>query len=216
MKSTPQVVLDEIMSLYKGYSRVHRASTQPFHLEKYRKLEPSFVYDHEDLRIREPLIEHVGGLPVVATAIYPHIGEADVDLGDALKMLAIHDIGELATGDEITFTKQSAQADEEQTRALEMLHPSYHKMYMDMETQSTDTGKFAKAVDKMTPDIVDLMTPAEITIERYGKHLKKSPEEIVPLIKEHKHPYMTWNDFIKDLHLLILTKLEEKINTHAD
>lgn len=99
-------VLDQIIFLYKGYSEEYRASTQPFHLEKVKSLVAGYTYNHNDMLIREPLIEHVGCLPIVATTVYPHINNKNVDLGRALIMLAIHDIGELVTGDEITFTKK--------------------------------------------------------------------------------------------------------------
>src|ERR1035437_4688717 len=105
MNSIYQEVLEQIIFLYQGYSREHRASTQPFHLQKVQQLVKNYHYNCKDLLIREPLIEHSGSLPVVATAIYPHINNSNVDLGRALIMLAIHDIGELTTGDEMTFTK---------------------------------------------------------------------------------------------------------------
>jgi 5'-deoxynucleotidase YfbR-like HD superfamily hydrolase len=70
-------------------------------------------------------------------------------------MLAIHDIGELITGDENTFTKQSAAKIPEHEAAIKLLHPSYHELYRDVESQTTQTAKFAKAIDKITPDLLD-------------------------------------------------------------
>ena len=204
--------LDKIIALYKGYSEEHRASTQPFHLSKVKNLIKNYEYKTDDLLVREPLIEHTGSLPVVATAIYPHIENPNVDLGRALIMLAIHDIGELGVGDEITFTKKNENAAGEKDFALKLLDPSLHLIYLEMEERTTDTARFAKAVDKMTPDIVDLMTPVDVTVARYKAFTKKEPQEIVALIKEFKHPYMLWNDFMTKLHLEIL----QRINTNLE
>jgi len=196
--------LDRIIFLYKGYSREYRASTQPFHLEKAKSLIKNYKYKVDDLLVREPLIEHSGSLPIVATTIYPNINDKNVDLGRALIMLAIHDIGELVSGDEITFTKNGNKTKDEKKEALNLLPKSFHSIYIEMEERQSDTARFAKAVDKMTPDIVDLMTPAEVTIERYKKFVKKEPNQIVATIKEFKHPYMLWNPFMVNLHLEIL------------
>lgn len=64
---------------------------------------------------------------------------------------------------------------------------------------------------KMTPDIVDLMTPAEITVIRYREFVKKEPKDIVTTIKEFKHPYMLWNEFMTNLHLEILGRIDKKL-----
>jgi hypothetical protein len=201
-------VLDKIISLYQGYSEEYRASTQPFHLNRTVNSVKDYKYDVNDLLVREPLIEHTGSLPIVATTIFPHIDTDKVDIGRALVMLAIHDIGELGVGDEMTFTKSGENADGEKEHALKLLDVSYHELYLEMEERTSDTARFAKAVDKMTPDIVDLMTPPEVIIERYAVFTGKGVTDIVPLIKEFKHPYMLWNGFMIDLHLEILRRID--------
>ncbi len=212
MRSMYEKTLDELIFLYEHYSKEHRACTQPFHLEKVRAHVKDYEYKFDDLLVREPLIEHSGSLPVFATTLFPHIDNPNVDLGRALIMLAIHDIGELRVGDEITFTKKKDNG-EERKHALELLHKSFHQAYIEMEELQSDTARFAKAVDKMTPDIVDMLAPAEVTIERYEKFTHKKPSEIVPMIKEFKHPYMVWNDFLTNLHLEVLRRVDEKLRT---
>lgn len=206
-------VLDKIIWLYEKYSLEYRASTQPYRLQTVKNILDDYKYDINDLLVREPLIEHSGSLPIVATAIYPYINNDNVDLGRALIMLAIHDIGELAVGDQITFTKTS-DGGEEKRQALKILPKNYHDIYLEMENRTSDTARFAKAVDKMTPDIVDLMSPAEVTVERYKSFVKKEPREIVETIKEFKHPYMIWNDFMKNLHLEILARIDQKVSVY--
>jgi hypothetical protein len=215
MTSVYAEVLHEIMSLYQGYSDVIRTTTQPHHLLKVRTALPQYQYHPEDLLIREPLIEHVGALPIVAVALHPHLDNPGVDLGRALIMLAIHDIGELGVGDEMAFTKNPDGFAAESEHALKLLHPSYHDVYIEVEELTTDTGCFAKSVDKITPDIIDLVTPPEITIERFRHYLNIEPQDLVPLIKKHKHPFMVWNKFLTGFHLEILRMLEEILKPYS-
>jgi hypothetical protein len=204
-------VLDELEMLLDNYPRTMRATDQPYRLELVRQREAAYHYDPKDDLIRENLLEHVGSLPVVATTIYPYLDDPTVDLGQALVMLAVHDIGELVTGDEITFTKQAASVQDEQLAALGLLHPSYHDLYREVEAKSSPTAKFAKAVDKMTPDILDCLTPPEITVPRLRYFAKAGPDEIVGLLLKYKRPYMLWNPFMTELHKLICARLTERL-----
>lgn len=201
--------LSEIIFLYSKYSTEHRANTQPFHLQKIIKQFKNYKYNCKDLIIREPLIEHTGSLPIIATAIYPYINNKNVNLGKALIMLAIHDIGELVVGDEITFTKK--ENNNEKIQALKLLPKQFHSIYLEMEERKSYTAKFAKAIDKMTPDIIDLITPPKITIERYKVLINKNSNEIVSTIKQFKLPYMIWNEFLKNLELEIFDQLNTKL-----
>jgi hypothetical protein len=137
-------VFDNILFLYEGYSREYRATTQPFHYEKVKNLVKDYVYAYDDLLVREPLIEHSGSLPIIATAIYPYINNTNVDLGKALIMLAIHDIGEIISGDEITFTKKKENSKKEQKHALSLLPKSFHKIYLEMEGRASETARLPR------------------------------------------------------------------------
>lgn len=161
--------------------------------------------------MRETLMEHVGSLPMVATAFYPYLDDSDVDLGRALTMLAIHDIGELVTGDEMTFTKKASAKDPEREAALSLLYHTYHELYDDVENQTSASAKFSKAVDKITPDIYDYLTPANITVWRYKHFVGIEADKIIPLIEAKKRPYMLWNPFMTEFHILLLNRLATKI-----
>jgi hypothetical protein len=212
MDNIYQKVLNQVIFLYTKYSTEHRANTQPFHLQKIKNQFKNYKYDCKDLVVREPLIEHSGSLAIIATAIYPYIKNKKVDLGQALIMLAIHDIGELIVGDEITFTKKENK--EEKIQALKLLPKQFHSIYLEMENRTSDTAKFAKAIDKIAPDIIDLIVPAEISVERFKILINKNPNEIVSMIKDFKHPYMIWNNFLKNFHLEILHQLDQKLKPY--
>lgn len=201
-------ILEKLLELYKNYSIEYRATTQPYRLEERQRQDARYLYNPADITIRESLIEHVGSLPIVASFLFPYLDDDSVDLGRALTMLAIHDIGETVTGDQITFLKDEEDQNEKNA-ALELLHPMYRQLYGEVEEQTTPTGKFAKSVDKLTPDILDLITPRKITEQRL-KHFLGEEKDIVELVTQHKHPFMLWNPFLTEFHLEIIKRLKEK------
>lgn len=206
-------ILEDIEFLYEKYSLTLRSSTQPYHLLQAQKnfANEQFHPDHD--LVREPLIEHVGSLPVLATTLYPYTSDPEVVLGDALTMLAIDDIGELKTGDEMTFTKKGDKS-KEIAAALSLLDESYHNIYKRSKELKTKSAKFAKSIDKIAPDILDYLTPKEATIWRYETYTgRKTPDEIIQLIKSHKRPFMLWNDFMAEFHVFLLGKLHEKLSS---
>ncbi len=188
--------------------------TQPFILKRVTDKVAGYVYHPDDMLVRETLMEHVGSLPMVATAFYPYIKNEDVNLGKSLVMIAIHDIGELVTHDQMIFTKQASARDPEHEAALSLLDPFYHVMYEDVESQTSVTAKFAKAIDKVTPDILEYFSPAEITLRRYQHFVGlESIDEILDLIERKKQPYMLWNPFMTEFHKLLLRKFRAKLQT---
>jgi hypothetical protein len=206
-----QEILDKVKFLFERYSSERRANTQPYLLDVVRVRVKDYQYNPADDLIRETLFEHVGSLPVLATALYPYINDAQVNLGDALVMLAIHDIGELTTGDEVTFTKEEAIKGAEYNAALQLLDPYYHSAYEDVETKASPSAKFAKAIDKITPDIFDYLTPADITIQRYKHFVGIEAGQIIETIVKYKRPYMTWNPFMTEFHVYLMDKLAAKL-----
>lgn len=205
-------LLKKLDFLFEKYSNEPRAMTQPYILQRVTDKVAGYQYHPDDVLVRETLMEHVGSLPMVATAFYPYIKDDNVDLGRALVMISIHDIGELVTHDEMTFTKQASAKDPEHEAALSLLDPYYHDLYEDVESQTSSTAKFAKAIDKITPDILEYFTPAEITLRRY-KHFVglETVDEVIDLIERKKQPYMQWNSFMTEFHKLLLDKLRVKL-----
>lgn len=213
-RKSAENLLKELEFLFERYSQELRATTQPYYLAKIRGNVKDYKYHPEDILVRETLMEHVGSLPMVATAFYPYIKDDNVDLGKALIMLAIHDIGELMTGDEMTFIKKLDGKEAERQAALKLLHKSYHDAYDDVESQTSQSAKFSKAIDKVTPDIVDYLSPVDITIWRYRHFCKTEPEDIVDLIVKFKRPYMLWSPFMTEFHKLLMDKMTAKIKKH--
>ena len=98
-------ILDGLVTQISKYNAVLRNNTQPFILKRLQTKFPTSVFDFNDEMIRESLLEHVGCLPIIACFLHPYL-DKKVDLGRVLIMLTVHDIGEIETGDEMTFTKK--------------------------------------------------------------------------------------------------------------
>ncbi len=210
MRKVAEELLDKLEFLLKGYSNELRATTQPYHLQKVRANVTGYGYHPEHALVREPLMEHIGSLPVVATAFYPFIDDPEVDLGTSLTMLAIHDIGEIITGDEVVFTKGS-DTDAEMEAARKLLHPYYHQLYEDIERQHSKSAKFARAIDRITPDIFDYLTPIDVTVHRFKHFINIEPHEIANLLLEHDKPYMTWNPFMTVFYDVLHERISDKL-----
>lgn len=201
----------DIEFLLKRYTREFRTSLQPYRYNIQKEIDPNYQYNPADQFIRESLIEHVGVLPIFATYFYPYIDES-VNLGRALEMLAIHDIGELTLGDENTFTKKNEKAEAESQEALKLLHPRYHNIYLEFEAAKTNDAKYANTIDKIAPDIFDYFVDKNITIERLKHFANLAAHEIIPTIERHKSPHMQWSSFFKGFHKELMQRLKERFS----
>lgn len=198
----------ELAFLLENYALVQRASVNQYRWATKREKDNTYAYTPRELDIHETLLEHVGMLPVLATYFHPYL-EEDVDLGQTLTILAIHDIGELIDGDTNVFIKQTSQADQENKIALNLLHDQYHDLYNEFELLKTNEAKFAKSVDKIAPDIFDVLTDTEVTIERLREYAALEPNEIASTIENKKSPYMQWSTFFSAFHAELIEDLKQ-------
>jgi hypothetical protein len=212
MKATPNYkeILENLSALYTNYYHTHRASTNPFKLEEALQTNPDFQYDPDKIIIRESLAEHVGSLPIVASFLHPFI-EHKVDLGKALQMLAIHDIAETTLGDENIFTKKKAKEDEEYIETMRLLHPSQQEIFKEFEALETNESKFAKSIDKLTPDLVDYLCTPEVILIRFSLQMHTTPDKILEMVRSFKTKYMLWDGFLKGFHETLMSEFEKNL-----
>ncbi|MDP2705588.1 MAG: HD domain-containing protein [bacterium] len=199
MKKSFEEIIKGAEFLIGGYFREMRTMTNLHRLDCVKKRNPSYVYDPEDELIRENLMEHVGSLPVMAVYFHGLI-EENVDLGRVLEMLAIHDIGELATGDKNVFVKKEDEAETEKREALKLLDERRQALYLEFEAVETNEAKFAKSIDKIVPDFLDLMAGKDLTEKRLKHFANLEPNQIIDTIEKFKSPYMQWSPFFKEFH----------------
>ena len=157
-------------------------------------------------------MEHVGMLPAIAVEIFPYLNDPEVELGLALTYLAIHDIGELLVGDVNTYIKQPGHASNEEAAAYSLLHPMFHQLYREVETIGTSpTVQFARAVDKLAPDIFEILLPVEYSKRRLAHFARLEPDQIIPAIVKRSRPHMLWNPFLTELHKVVCERLEARL-----
>lgn len=82
-----------------------------------------------------------------------------VDIDRVIKMLLIHDIGEIDVGDTIIYQSETAELKAKElaaiTRIFELLPPGMAQTYIDLWTEfeagETADASFAKAIDRVPP-----------------------------------------------------------------
>lgn len=127
----------------KGVER----KTRPLHLARF-----------------ENSAEHSWQLAVLAMSLF-HLAATPVNLGRVLRMLLLHDIGEIDTGDTIAYAtegmEQRKTAEHEAVRRIcAILHGeagnSFLELWEEFEAAETPEAKFAHAMDRSIPIILNL------------------------------------------------------------
>lgn len=203
-------IMTDVEYLIRQYSNTKRNAVQPFIHETYKKHNPDYVYKPQDDVVRESVLEHVGMLPVLAVYFHPYC-EKTVDLGKALRLLAIHDIGELVTGDESVFTKDYQNNQNEVSAALSLLHDSFHDDYLEFENLGSNEAKFAKSIDKMVGDFYDIFSDPQMTKDRYDYFVKKDISKMAEMKLSKKYKYMEWSEFFTDFYPLLMGRFDDTV-----
>ncbi|MGD0729330.1 MAG: HD domain-containing protein [Candidatus Micrarchaeaceae archaeon] len=194
-------ITEDLIKLQRAYSFTPRAMVTE---ERYRNLVESGIlkdYTYDSLAIREPLIEHVGNLPIIASYLHPYIEHKnEVDLGRALIMLSVHDIGETKVGDILTYAKQESHVESEFKVARELLPDYLYAYFEEIEKRETMDAKFAKSVDSIAPLLHEMPLP-KVTLDRF-KHHNFGIENIIAKKKAH----FEWDTVLKSMFEYIIEK----------
>jgi 5'-deoxynucleotidase YfbR-like HD superfamily hydrolase len=182
-RNIPEIT-ESLLKLQQAYAATPRAivTQERFHGLVDSGILKDFTYD--SALIREPLIEHVGHLPIIASYLHRYIEHKDqVDLGRVLIMLSVHDIGETKDGDVITFAKQSSDVEGEFAVARALLPAYLYAYYEEIEKQESLDAKFANSVDSIAPILHEMVLP-EVTLARF-KHYNFGVEKIIAKKRGH-------------------------------
>ncbi|MEE9444715.1 MAG: HD domain-containing protein [Cocleimonas sp.] len=136
--------LDFIVEIEK-LKDVHR-KTRPVGLDRY-----------------ENSAEHSWHVCLSALMLKDYANEA-IDIDRVIKMLLIHDLGEIDAGDTIIYASETAEIKEEEAagikRVLEILPEGKAKEYLtlwrEFEAGETADSKYAKAIDRVPPILHNL------------------------------------------------------------
>lgn len=108
---------------------------------------------------KENSAEHSWHVILTAMTIAEHANEP-IDILRVLKMLAVHDLGEIELGDTFHYQKTSLGIDAERDavdRLFKKLPPEqaeeYQKLWLEFVSQDTAEAKFAAAIDRVWPCI---------------------------------------------------------------
>ncbi|NBD73537.1 HD domain-containing protein [Patescibacteria group bacterium] len=145
--------------------------------------------------LQESLLDHVGQLPVTAVFLHPRIEHSlEIALPRVLHMLAIHDIGELVTGDLHPHHKNESNQREEYEAAQQMLDQGSHPMLEEYEAQQTLDARYAKSVDVLAGFVHDLSLPSEVTRRRIAHHAFTAED-----IFERRKAVFAWDAILFEL-----------------
>ena len=118
-----------------------------------RELRHSWLSDGR----HESVAEHTWRMALMAMVLQPEVNPA-LDLGRVLKMIIVHDMGEIYAGDYQVYGKPVPENKHElEATALEkllVLLPSYTKteiqsLWLEFEERSSEAAVFAVALDKL-------------------------------------------------------------------
>jgi putative hydrolase of HD superfamily len=194
---TSRELIQSLIDLQNKYAKTYRAMVTCERLGHL--LARAGEVDVLREEIREPLIEHVGHLPVIASFIHPHITHsADVNLGRALVMLSIHDIGETVTGDFLTYTKTVDHETEEAEVTRKLLPPTLRTYFDEFEEMESLDAKFAKSVDAVAPFLHEISAP-NLTRTRFKKYGITSQ-----IVETKKKALFEWDPVLREMFTEII------------
>lgn len=104
----------------------------------------------------------------VAAMIFAPCADAEIDLNKVIRMLLVHDIAEIDTGDTICFAKTD-DFDAEEDAAIERIFgilPDFQKDYFielcrEFCANETAEAKFAHAMDRLMPVLQNLLNDGQ-------------------------------------------------------
>jgi putative hydrolase of HD superfamily len=166
-----QQIIDFVLELdkLKGVTR----KTRPLGLERY-----------------ENSAEHSWQIAMLAASLAPHAGSA-IDIDRVIRMLLVHDIGEIDTGDTLVY----AEGDWKERKAAELaavkrifgLLPAqqgaaFLALWEEFEAGETPEARFAHAVDRAMPVLLNLANAGQSWRENGVSH-ERVVRRIAPPIK---------------------------------
>lgn len=138
---------------------------------------------------RENTAEHSWHLAMYALVL-AEWSNADVDLFHVLALCLVHDIVEIDAGDTFAYdTSANADKADREQRAAERLFgllPDDQAQYMwrlweEYEAQETSESKFANAVDRMQPAMLNHLAGDESPWKRHGVSVPQAMKRLSPI-----------------------------------
>lgn len=177
---TLQPIIDFIIEIdkLKGVTR----KTKPLTLDRY-----------------ENSAEHSWQIALLATTLAPYAAES-IDLNRVIRMLLVHDIGEIDTGDTIVYADANWDAlKAEEFTAVQRIFgilpeaqsAAFLALWQEFELNDTAEARFANAADRAMPALLNLANQGQswrengITHERVVQRLEAPIKDGCPALWDH-------------------------------
>lgn len=177
---TLQPIIDFIIEIdkLKGVTR----KTKPLSLDRY-----------------ENSAEHSWQIALLATTLAPYAAEP-IDLNRVIRMLLVHDIGEIDTGDTIVYADANWDAlKAEEFTAVQRIFgilpeaqsAAFLALWQEFELNDTAEARFANAADRAMPALLNLANQGQswrengITHERVVQRLEAPIKDGCPALWDH-------------------------------
>lgn len=194
-----ETILEELIELTQSYAKVFRYSVDPARAHLVDE-----DTDFLDEQVRESLMSHVWHAPILAIHLHPYL-ETTVDLGHTLKLLALHDLGELEVGDVMSTNQNPENEAREREAARKRLSEEHFFWYCEFQDAETNEWKFALSVDKICPDIATLAAQNGYEKDRMAFH-----GHVISDFYEKKWPVMQWDPFLRSFYQHLMMEGEKK------
>ncbi len=129
---------------------------------------------------QENTAEHSWHLAMAVLILAPHANDPDIDVGRAVEMLLVHDLVEIDAGDTYVYdslgndeveARKAADENAAAARIFNLLPPDQasfvDQRWREYEEQSTPTARFAYAVDRLQPMLLNAASNG-ISWDRHG------------------------------------------------
>jgi 5'-deoxynucleotidase YfbR-like HD superfamily hydrolase len=190
---TSHELIEKLLDLQTAYARVFRTTVTNERLRN--AINNGEEIDYNQKKLREPLLEHIGHLPMIASFLHSHIeNSSKVNLGRAHIMLSIHDIGETVVGDVMTFKKTEKEDQEEREEAEKILSKELLEYYNEFDKCQSLDAKFARAIDTLGPFLYELESP-NMTRKRFVDCGITSK-----IIEDKKKKYFEWDSVLFEIY----------------
>ena len=144
--------------------------------------------------------EHSWHLAMMAMVLAEH-SNTPLDVSKVIKMVLIHDIPEIYTGDTIVYAKKGVQPSEEDMASAKKVFgllpkeqcDEFYALWHEFESKQTAESKFGAAIDRLEPVMQNYFTEADAwctnnvkaeQIYNVNKHISNGSEELWEYAKE--------------------------------
>ena len=194
MKKDSKQIITDFLELQKNYQFTRRTTMTKERFFDIALKDTKQGLDTTDERLKETLLEHVGHLPILATYLHEHSEHTEkINLGRALIMLSIHDIGETKLGDVFAYTKTQKDELDEITAAKNLLSQSLIPYLEEYEENETLDAQYAKSIDILAPLLhsVDFIGYIHARFLKFGGTNEK--------IINKQRPYLLWDKTLLEI-----------------